>query len=383
MKLKLIMVFMFLLAIAAIAAPYLEWGRVYPMDGEQKIFYADATNDGVYLFGYTNPKDITEDMLTMKIESNGKISDSSVFGGNNNDWALWGFESYDGGLISIGSTNSFGYDYDMVISKSGKDSFTKAIENFGMEKGTSGLELGDSYIVVGYGSNPQTLNMMGKIVKINKSTNEVEWTKDLPGSEAGIDIKPLSVQLTTDGNFIIAGTKINFFSGITEVYVTKVNLSGEEIWTKTFTGRDYARGFEVQETKNGYLVVGYNGDWDKGWSDFYLTKIGNDGEVLWESEFGQNKSDHAYSVKVAKNGNIYVAGYTAPEDKDNFDMLLVEYNSDGEVLSHEIVGGNGDDIAYSMDIDDSGNLYMVGYSTSTNFGADEKGDPIVFKYSVK
>lgn len=383
MKLKLIMVFMFLLAIAAIAAPYLEWGRVYPMDGEQKIFYADATNDGVYLFGYTNPKDITEDMLTMKIESNGKISDSSVFGGNNNDWALWGFESYDGGLISIGSTNSFGYDYDMVISKSGKDSFTKAIENFGMEKGTSGLELGDSYIVVGYGSNPQTLNMMGKIVKINKSTNEVEWTKDLPGAEAGIDIKPLSVQLTTDGNFIIAGTKINFFSGITEVYVTKVNLSGEEIWTKTFTGRDYARGFEVQETKNGYLVVGYNGDWDKGWSDFYLTKIGNDGEVLWESEFGQNKSDHAYSVKVAKNGNIYVAGYTAPEDKDNFDMLLVEYNSDGEVLSHEIVGGNGDDIAYSMDIDDSGNLYMVGYSTSTNFGADEKGDPIVFKYSVK
>lgn len=383
MKLKLIMVFMFLLAIAAIAAPYLEWGRVYPMDGEQKIFYADATNDGVYLFGYTNPKDITEDMLTMKIESNGKISDSSVFGGNNNDWALWGFESYDGGLISIGSTNSFGYDYDMVISKSGKDSFTKAIENFGMEKGTSGLELGDSYIVVGYGSNPQTLNMMGKIVKINKSTNEVEWTKDLPGSEAGIDIKPLSVQLTTDGNFIIAGTKINFFSGITEVYVTKVNLSGEEIWTKTFTGRDYARGFEVQETKNGYLVVGYNGDWDKGWSDFYLTKIGNDGEVLWESEFGQNKSDHAYSVKVAKNGNIYVAGYTAPEDKDNFDMLLVEYNSDGEVLSHEIVGGNGDDIAYSMDIDESGNLYMVGYSTSTNFGADEKGDPIVFKYSVK
>jgi hypothetical protein len=377
------MVFMFLLAIAAIAAPYLEWGRVYPMDGEQKIFYADATNDGVYLFGYTNPKDITEDMLTMKIESNGKISDSSVFGGNNNDWALWGFESYDGGLISIGSTNSFGYDYDMVISKSGKDSFTKAIENFGMEKGTSGLELGDSYIVVGYGSNPQTLNMMGKIVKINKSTNEVEWTKDLPGAEAGIDIKPLSVQLTTDGNFIIAGTKINFFSGITEVYVTKVNLSGEEIWTKTFTGRDYARGFEVQETKNGYLVVGYNGDWDKGWSDFYLTKIGNDGEVLWESEFGQNKSDHAYSVKVAKNGNIYVAGYTAPEDKDNFDMLLVEYNSDGEVLSHEIVGGNGDDIAYSMDIDESGNLYMVGYSTSTNFGADEKGDPIVFKYSVK
>jgi hypothetical protein len=353
------------------------------MDGEQKIFYADATNDGVYLFGYTNPKDITEDMLTMKIESNGKISDSSVFGGNNNDWALWGFESYDGGLISIGSTNSFGYDYDMVISKSGKDSFTKAIENFGMEKGTSGLELGDSYIVVGYGSNPQTLNMMGKIVKINKSTNEVEWTKDLPGAEAGIDIKPLSVQLTTDGNFIIAGTKINFFSGITEVYVTKVNLSGEEIWTKTFTGRDYARGFEVQETKNGYLVVGYNGDWDKGWSDFYLTKIGNDGEVLWESEFGQNKSDHAYSVKVAKNGNIYVAGYTAPEDKDNFDMLLVEYNSDGEVLSHEIVGGNGDDIAYSMDIDESGNLYMVGYSTSTNFGADEKGDPIVFKYSVK
>ena len=383
MKSKLIMAFMILSALAVIAAPSLDWGRVYPMDGEQQIFYADATNEGVYLFGYTNPRDITEDMLTMKVDLKGKIVDSSVFGGNNNDWALWGFESHDEGLVSIGSTRSFGYDYDMIISKSGKNSFTKPLVNFGIERGTSGLELGDSYIVVGYGSNPKTLNMVGKIVKINKTDNEVVWSKWLPGAEAGVDIKPLSIQLTTDGNFIIAGTKINFFSGITEVYITKVNLSGEEIWTKTFTGRDYARGFEVQETKGGYLVAGYNGDWSKGWSDFYLTKIGNDGEILWESEFGQDASDHAYSVKVAKNGNIYVAGYTTPEGKDDFDMLLVEYNANGEVLSHEIVGGNGDDVAYSMDIDDNGNLYLVGYSTSTNFGADENGDPVVFKYSVK
>jgi len=383
MKSKLIMAFMILSALAVIASPSLDWGRVYPMNGEQQIFYADATNDGVYLFGYTNPKNINEDMLTMKIGTDGSILDTKVAGGSNDDWALWGFESYDEGLVSIGSTRSYGYDFDMIISKTGKNSFNKPLVNFGIERGTAGLELGDSYIVIGYGSNPKTLNMVGKIVKINKADNEIVWSKWLPGAEPGVDIKPLSIQLTTDGNFIIAGTKIDFFSGITEVYLTKVNLSGEEVWTKTFTGRDYARGFEVQETKDGYLVAGYNGDWDKGWSDFYLTKVGHDGEILWESEFGQDKSDHAYSVKVAKNGNIYVAGYTTPEYQDDTDMLLVEYSPDGEVLSHEVVGGNGDDIAYSMDIDDNGNLYLVGYSTSTNFGADESGDPIVFKYSVK
>ncbi len=383
MKSKLIMAFMILSALAVIAAPTLDWGRVYPMDGEQQVFYADATSEGVYLFGYTNVSDVDENMLTMKIGKNGEILDTNVSGGSNDDWALWGFESHDEGLVSIGSSRSFSYDFDMIINKTGNNSFSKPIKNFGIEKGTAGLELGDSYVVVGYGSHPQTLNMVGKLVKINKTNNEIAWTKWLPGAEAGIDIKPLSIQLTTDGNFIIAGTKINFFTGITEVYITKVNLTGEEIWTKTFTGRDYARGFEVQETKDGYLVAGYNGSWDKGWSDFYLTKVGHDGEILWESEFGQDKSDHAYSVKVAKNGNIYVAGYTTPEYQDDFDMLMVEYNSDGEVLSHEVVGGSGDDIAYSLDIDDNGNLYLVGFSTSTNFGADESGDPVVFKYSVR
>src|SRR6056297_33694 len=204
MKSKLIMAFMILSALAVIATPTLDWGRVYPMDGEQQVFYADATSEGVYLFGYTNLNDVDENMLTMKIGKDGEILDTNVSGGSNDDWALWGFESHDEGLVSIGSSRSFSYDFDMIINKTGNNSFSKPIKNFGIEKGTAGLELGDSYVVVGYGSHPQTLNMVGKLVKINKTNNEIAWTKWLPGAEAGIDIKPLSIQLTTDGNFIIA-----------------------------------------------------------------------------------------------------------------------------------------------------------------------------------
>ncbi|MDN5342116.1 MULTISPECIES: SBBP repeat-containing protein [Oceanotoga] len=382
MKPRILVIMVLLVGLLSFAAPNLDWGRVYPMEGEQEIFYVNAVEDGAYLFGVSDPNGYNEDGLVIKLNSKGEILSKELVGGSNNDWLLWGFEDFDGNPVAVGSTRSYSTDYDIFLAKLGENGFKKNIKNFGIEKGTAMVELNDSYILLGYGTDPKTLNMKGKLIKVSKDSLDVVWTKWLPIGQAGSDIKPLSMELTTDGNLIIAGTIVDFFEGRTKFMMTKVTLTGEELWTNVFTGRDYARGFEVKEVKDGYVAVGYDGSWKDGWSDFYLVKFSKDGKMLWESGYGDIKSDHGYSVKEGPNNNLYVAGYTTPEGKNDKDIILLEFNSDGYIESTKIIGGDGDDVAYSLDIDEKGNIYVAGYSTSKDFGSDDK-DIIVFKYTIK
>jgi hypothetical protein len=103
---------------------------------------------------------------------------------------------------------------------------------------------------------------------------------------------------------------------------------------------------------------------------------------LWESFYGDVESDHGYSVAIGPNGNIYVAGYVTTLNGDK-DFALLEYDNNGNLLSEKSLGGYGNDVAYALDIDDNGNLYVAGYSQSSDLGADSEKDVFILKYTVR
>ena len=226
--------------------------------------------------------------------------------------------------------------------------------------------------------------MRGIIVKLDKSGNVV-YQKWLPYFVPGSDTKPLSIEQTTDGNFIIAGTVVQIFDNLTKFYLTKVDKNGEEIWTKVFSPREYARGFDVKEVPGGYVAVGYEGSWKTKWSDIYVVKVDYNGNIVWERSYGDVEGDHGYSLAVAPNGNIFVTGYVTNPNKDyqDKDIIILEYDVNGNLLSERIIGGYGDDVAFSIDIDKNGNLYLGGFSESPDLGADDMRDAFVLKYSIK
>jgi hypothetical protein len=359
----------------------LDWGRVYTLGGSQEIFDVKSTDEGVYLFGYTNEKGFNEDILILEFDQEGNVVYENKLGGNYNDWANQGILTSDGDMLLVGTSNSYGSDSDFYVSKIGNNKFSTNINKLGNDKGSAVVEVEDGYVVVGYGSDPDTLNMRGKMVKLNKE-GKVVFEKWLPYFVAGSDTKPLSIQKTSDGNFIIAGTVVEVFENKTKFYLAKVDPNGEEIWTKVFAPRDYARGFDVKEVSGGYVAVGYEGSWDSKWSDIYVVKVNPEGHILWEGFYGDVESDHGYSVAVGPNGYIYVAGYVTTLNGDK-DFAILEYDNNGNLLSEKSLGGYGDDVAYAIDIDDNGNLYVAGYSQSSDLGADAHKDVFILKYTVR
>jgi hypothetical protein len=65
-----------------------------------------------------------------------------------------------------------------------------------------------------------------------------------------------SIQQTTDGGYIIAGTSV--VSGKSgELYLLKLDGNGNKAWEKTFGGIYDDYGYSVQQTADGgYLVTG-------------------------------------------------------------------------------------------------------------------------------
>lgn len=74
-------------------------------------------------------------------------------------------------------------------------------------------------------------------------------------------------------------------------------------------------------------------------------------------------------VAIDAAGNAYVAGSTGPGEWEHHDALIAKYNPDGSRAWRRVIEGNGANLAYSIDFDAAGNIYVGGVTESTDFPA--------------
>ena len=95
-------------------------------------------------------------------------------------------------------------------------------------------------------------------------------------------------------------------------------------------------------------------------------------DCAWAKSAGGNDDDNAYSVTTDASGNIIVVGYfssptitfgstTLTSPTTSFDMFIVKYDTDGNVLWAKSAGGNSLNLATYVDVDASGNILISGY----------------------
>lgn len=131
MKTKILLVLILVVSILSMASVTLDWGRVYTLPGAQEIFKVAAVEDGVYAFGYTDEMGFNEDMLILKFDQVGNLVYENTLGGIYNDWISSGGVASDGDLVIVGTSGSYGSDFDIYINKIGKNKFTKNLTKLG------------------------------------------------------------------------------------------------------------------------------------------------------------------------------------------------------------------------------------------------------------
>lgn len=103
-----------------------------------------------------------------------------------------------------------------------------------------------------------------------------------------------------------------------------------------------------------------------------------DPQISFSSFLGDFDDDEAYAVAVDNSGNVFVAGYTSSNNNGDADLLVASVNSSGKSLNYIAqasndfgFGGSGDDIAYGIAVDGYGSAVVVGNTTSSDFPTTE------------
>jgi hypothetical protein len=171
-----------------------------------------------------------------------------------------------------------------------------------------------------------------------------------------------SVQQTTDGGYIVAGS--SYKSGNhAYVYLIKTDNNGDTLWTKAYwdwsTGHD--RGYSVQQTNDsGYIITGECSSFGSGNLYTFLIKTDHNGDILWTKMFGAVMEDAVgNSVQKTTDGGYVIAGWIWTIEKGK-DVQLIKTDSNGDTLWTKKYGGNDNEVGNSVQQTNDGGYIIIG-----------------------
>ncbi len=226
------------------------------------------------------------------------------------------------------------------------------------------------------------------ITKIN-STGQKVWDKTFGGSGNEYVTEIIA---TTDGNFMvvgrsdsgISGDKTEASKGGQDYWVLKINSAGQKLWDKAYGGDQIESAASiVATTDGGFIIVGsstsnISGDKTEktyGDRDYWLLKINNAGQKIWDKTLGGRDSDDPCTILATLDGNFMVVGSSRSSisyDKSELniggpattDYWVVKINSLGQKIWDKTLGGNQWDLAHSMIATSDGGFLIIGDSSS-------------------
>jgi len=232
------------------------------------------------------------------------------------------------------------------------------------------------------------------IAKLDDDGNHQQWIKQW-GTSSNDDGN--SIAFDNSGNIFVAGTTWGSLDGntnagddSTDPFLTKFDNDGNKLWTKQWGTFYEDSGSSVAVDSAGNIFV-TGGTWENldgnesaGESDIFLTKFDNDGNKLWTRQFGTFYEDYGRSIVIDGSDNIFITGYTygffeGNEHADESDVFLAKFDNDGNKLwTKKWQGTDGWDEAYSVAVDNEGNIFITGFTRGSFDGYTNAGESDIF-----
>jgi hypothetical protein len=231
------------------------------------------------------------------------------------------------------------------------------------------------------------------VVKISPQ-GEVLWAKGFTDPEGAT---ATNVAVTSSGGVVITG----YFDGIMDfgggslenedyntndinrpdVFVAGFNADGSHDWSTVFNGDqiDYPTGIAVDGSDNVYLTGYFKETLTIGSSqltsqtlgkeDIFLTKLDGSGSVEWATRFGGDQRDLANGIDVDDDGNIFIIGEfegtasfgtgDVSSNDDSDDIFIARYSTNGNPDWLEVFGSSRDDMGEGIVYDDANDVIYV------------------------
>ncbi len=211
----------------------------------------------------------------------------------------------------------------------------------------------------------------------------VLWGQRYNGPPDNAD-EAVSIAVDAQGNSYVTGSGFNN-AGNLDIVTIKYSPSGQQLWLQSFDGtgadNDEGRQIVVDAAGNAY-VVGYSRGTSSG-TDITTIKYNTNGVQQWAMLYNGsfNNYDQGNSITLDASGNVYVCGYETASNYA-YDFVTIKYNSAGAQQWAQVYDGPGNfnDEARDLALDASGNVYVTGPS-DTFYNAQPNADMVLLKYN--
>jgi hypothetical protein len=214
------------------------------------------------------------------------------------------------------------------------------------------------------------------------------------------------IAIDSSGNAYISGYTSSVFpttsgaaqklygGGFSDAFLVKLNSLGSAAVYSTLlggTGNDVAEAVAV-DTAGHACIAGYTDSANLavhaamqplpgGEGDALIACLSTDG-TAWTmvSYLGGSNPDQAFALAIDRTGNLYVAGTTyspdfpitagvfQPANAGGYDAFIAKLSPGGASLVYATyLGGNGSDAALAVAVGSTGDVWIGGYTVSTNF----------------
>ena len=215
--------------------------------------------------------------------------------------------------------------------------------------------------------------------------------------------------MSTDGtNYVyiageIEGTGVISFPGSSitltghgnnDLFLAKYSLDGTLLWARSEGnwGDEKALGITQDNSGNLYITGFYTDSTNfegttipgAGYRDMFIAKYDAGGNFLWMKHAGSAGREEGTSIKCDASGNVYVCGmYNDGADFSGTTLTtpltssghyangyLAKYSPSGSLAWVKSFGGDYDDVAYSLTVDNAGKVYVTGnFNAYATFGS--------------
>jgi len=156
--------------------------------------------------------------------------------------------------------------------------------------------------------------------------------------------------------------KIKIWEWANNIKGTNKNFTYALITDKN--GVNYVAGSFTDTLKVGNIKL-----ISKGSYDIYLIKYDSDGDLLWAKQVGGTDSDEAFGLAVDESGNIFMTGYFSGtinfsgvkiKSSGDKDFFVTKFDKNGEPIWIKQGGGTLEDYATAIATDKNGNVFITG-----------------------
>ena len=359
--------------------PGAEWERTFGGSDRETGRWVEQTADGGYVIvGDTYSYGAGDrDVYVVKTSSTGELEWDETAGGTDMDTGTSIRRTTGGGYIIGGSTRSFGggeQDIYIVKLNSGGGWEWDVVYGGPLSESVSCIihTSDGGYLAAGSASTPDR----GYDICVIKITSggSVDWYETYGGTlnEFGRAVEEVST-----GGYVITGGTHSIGAGGRDVYLLRVDESGDSLWDEAYGGAGEDYGLSVDETADGGSIIGgQTTSFGAGGVDGYLVKVTSGGVFEWDATCGGTEDDYGTAVRQAADGGYVLAGETYSLGFGETDAFLVKMDSGGNLEWSKIFGGTNWEGFNSLDLTTDGGYILVG--TTTSFG-DEDGDLYLVK----